>query len=57
MLKFKVGSDYKISNILFKVQGRDVRKLPKHLIGRYQAPGIPSNPARDVMVIELEFDE
>ena len=29
---------------------RDVRKLPKHLIGRYQAPGVPSNPARDVMV-------
>ena len=32
---------------------RDVRKLPKHLIGRYQAPGVPSNPARDVMVAEI----
>ena len=32
---------------------RDVRKLPKHLIGRYQAPGVPSNPARNVMVAEI----
>ena len=31
-----------------------MRKLPKHLIGRYQAPEISSNPGRDVMVVQSQ---
>ena len=52
-VKFFVESIEMLLLIIGKV-GRDVRKLPKHLIGRYQAPEISSNPGRDVMVVQSQ---